>query len=67
MQMNAPEKMAWIFSEIEDPRVERSRAYLLTDILLFEYLVENLGESAQPRKSRKSSKPKTFTLPNVPS
>jgi hypothetical protein len=34
---------------------------------LFEYLVENIGELPQPRKSRKSSKPKTFTLPTVPS
>ena len=34
---------------------------------LFEYLMENIGELPQPRKSRKSSKPKTFTLPTVPS
>ncbi|MEM7592270.1 MAG: DUF6399 domain-containing protein [Cyanobacteria bacterium P01_A01_bin.83] len=34
---------------------------------LFEYLIENIGELPQPRKSRKSSKPKTFTLPTVPS
>ena len=34
---------------------------------LFEYLVENLGELPQPRKSRKSSKPQTFSLPTVPS
>jgi hypothetical protein len=34
---------------------------------LFEYLVANIGELPQPRKSRKSSKPQTFTLPTVPS
>ncbi len=34
---------------------------------LFEYLVENLGELPQPRKSRKSSQPQTFTLSTVPS
>ncbi len=34
---------------------------------LFEYLVEHLGELPQPRKSRKSSQPQTFTLPTVPS
>ena len=34
---------------------------------LFEYLVENIGELPQPRKSRKTSKPKAFTLPTVPS
>ena len=34
---------------------------------LFEYLIENIGELPQPRKSRKSSKPQTFTLPTVPS
>lgn len=34
---------------------------------LFEYLVENIGELPQPRKSRKSSKPKTFIMPTVPS
>jgi hypothetical protein len=33
---------------------------------LFEYLVENIGELPQPRKSRKSSTPQTFTLPTVP-
>ena len=34
---------------------------------LFEYLVEHIGELPQPRKSRKSSQPETFTLPTVPS
>lgn len=34
---------------------------------LFEYLVENMGELPQPRKSRKRSKPETLTLPTVPS
>ncbi|MEO0013388.1 MAG: hypothetical protein RLZZ535_1777 [Cyanobacteriota bacterium] len=34
---------------------------------LFEYLLENLGELPQPRKSRKLSKSQTFTLPTVPS
>ena len=34
---------------------------------LFEYLTENIGELPQPRKSRKLSKPKTLTLPTVPS
>ncbi len=34
---------------------------------LFEYLVESIGELPQPRKSRKSSKAQTFTLPTVPS
>ena len=34
---------------------------------LFEYLVENIGELPQPRKSRKSSNLKTLTLPTVPS
>ena len=34
---------------------------------LFEYLVKNIGELPQPRKSRNLSKPKTFTLPTVPS
>ena len=34
---------------------------------LFEYLIKNIGELPQPRKSRKLSKPKTFTLPTVPS
>ena len=34
---------------------------------LFEYLVKDIDELPQPRKSRKSSKPKTFTLPTVPS
>ncbi|MDJ0590630.1 MAG: DUF6399 domain-containing protein [Pleurocapsa sp. MO_226.B13] len=34
---------------------------------LFEYLVENIGELPQPRKSRKSSKSQTYTLPTVPS
>ena len=34
---------------------------------LFEYLMENIGELPQPRKSRKSYKLKTFTLPTVPS
>ena len=34
---------------------------------LFEYLVEHIGELPQPRKSRKSSQPQTFTLPTVPS
>ncbi|MGB5770268.1 MAG: DUF6399 domain-containing protein [Crocosphaera sp.] len=34
---------------------------------LFEYLVENIGELPQPRKSRKSSTPQTFSLPTVPS
>lgn len=34
---------------------------------LFEYLLENIGELPQPRKSKKSSNPKTFTLPTVPS
>ncbi len=34
---------------------------------LFEYLVEKIGELPQPRKSRKSSQPETFTLPTVPS
>ncbi len=34
---------------------------------LFEYLENNLGELPQPRKSRKSSQPQTFTLPTVPS
>jgi hypothetical protein len=34
---------------------------------LFEYLIKNIGELPQPRKSRKSSSPKTFTLPAVPS
>jgi hypothetical protein len=34
---------------------------------LFEYLIENIGELPQPRKLRKSSQPKTFTLPTVPS
>ena len=33
---------------------------------LFEYLVENIGELPQPRKSRKSSKSQTYTLPTVP-
>ena len=33
---------------------------------LFEYLVENIGELPQPRKSGKASKPQTFTLPTVP-
>jgi hypothetical protein len=33
---------------------------------LFEYLVESIGELPQPRKSRKSSKVQTFTLPTVP-
>ena len=33
---------------------------------LFEYLVESIGELPQPRKSRKLSKPQTFTLPTVP-
>ena len=33
---------------------------------LFEYLVESIGELPQPRKSRKSSKAQTFTLPTVP-
>ena len=33
---------------------------------LFEYLVEHIGELPQPRKSRKSSKLQTFTLPTVP-
>ncbi len=34
---------------------------------LFEYLVEHIGELPQPRKSRKSSQSKSFTLPTVPS
>ena len=34
---------------------------------LFEYLENNLGELPQPRRSRKSSHPQTFTLPTVPS
>ena len=34
---------------------------------LFEYLIENIGELPQPRRSRKSSKSQTFTLPTVPS
>ena len=34
---------------------------------LFEYLVKNIGELPQPRKSRNLSKPKTFILPTVPS
>ena len=34
---------------------------------LFEYLENNLDELPQPRKSRKSSQPQTFTLPTVPS
>ncbi len=34
---------------------------------LFEYLENNLGELPQPRRSRKSSQPQTFTLPTVPS
>ncbi len=34
---------------------------------LFEYLIEHIGELPQPRKSRKSSQSKTFTLPTVPS
>ncbi|MGL5944029.1 MAG: DUF6399 domain-containing protein [Waterburya sp.] len=34
---------------------------------LFEYLVKNIGELPQPRKSRKSSKSQTFALPTVPS
>ncbi len=33
---------------------------------LFEYLEHNLGELPQPRRSRKSSQPQTFTLPTVP-
>lgn len=33
---------------------------------LFEYLVKNIGELPQPRKSGKSSKPETFTLSTVP-
>jgi len=33
---------------------------------LFEYLVENVGELPQPRKSSKSSKAKTKALPTVP-
>lgn len=33
---------------------------------LFEYLVENIGELPQARKSRKLSKSQTFTLPTVP-
>ncbi len=32
---------------------------------LFEYLIENIGELPQPRKSRKSSKSQTYTLPTV--
>ncbi len=32
----------------------------------YEYLVENIGELPQPRKSRKSSKSQTYTLPTVP-
>ena len=28
------EKMALVFSEIEDPRVERTRVHVLTDILI---------------------------------
>ena len=34
---------------------------------LFEYLIENIGELPQPRRSRKSSKSQTFILPTVPS
>ena len=34
---------------------------------LFDYLIEHIGELPQPRKSRKSSQPQTFTLPTVPS
>jgi hypothetical protein len=34
---------------------------------LFEYLVENIGELPQPRKSRKSSLSQTLTFPTVPS
>ena len=33
---------------------------------LFEYLVENIGELPQPRKSPKSSNPEILTLPAVP-
>lgn len=32
------EKMGLIFSEIEDPRVERTRLHLLTDILIIAIL-----------------------------
>lgn len=34
---------------------------------LFDYLVEEIQELPQPRKSRKSSKPQTFSIPIVPS
>ena len=33
---------------------------------LFEYLVENIGELPQPRKSRKPSKSLTYALRTVP-
>ena len=33
---------------------------------LFEYLIENIGELPQARKSRQLSKSQTYTLPTVP-
>jgi len=50
-----------------DGTTEKSRLFGQQFPDLFEYLVENIGELPQPRKSKKSSKSQTFTLPTVPS